>query len=80
MSAKVLCLNIEKEVNQSPFSGVNYLDELTYEKLEKKLNFLFEISYDNYIKEYQNKTDYVMSKTDTIDYFLKFLEKKTTKI
>ena len=38
-----------------------------------KLNLLFELDYKEYIKKLEIKPEYLMQKTNTIDYLLNYL-------
>ena len=72
---KILCFNTEKEI-KLPFAGLNILSEASYEKFEERLNLLLNLSYKDYLKKLDRSHNYLMHNTNTIDYFLEYLEKK----
>ena len=73
---KILCFDIEKKTGKNPFKGFNCLDDDSYEKFEKKIDLLLELDHDEYDRNLNNQTDLLMERTNTIDLFLEFLNKK----
>lgn len=74
-NTKILCYNTEKR-SKLPFVGLNILSETSYEKFEERLNLILNLSYEDYTKKLERNHNYLMHSTNTIDYFLEFLEKK----
>ena len=73
---KILCFDFEKKVGKQPFEGINHLDDISNEKIEKKLDFLLELDHDEYEKNLKNQNNILMEKKNTIELFKKFLYKK----
>ena len=71
-NTKILCFDVEKS-GRHPFSGVNYINTISYKNFETKLNLLLKMKYNNYIRKLNYSLNYVMQKTDTIKSLLKFL-------
>ncbi len=79
-NAKIICFNPEKKEKRNPFSETNYIDELTYEEFEKKLNFYNELGQDDYAQKTNTNIDYIMKKDNTVKNFLDLLDKENTNL
>ena len=74
---KIVCFDPEIKFGKLPFRGINVIKDNSYEKFEEKLNLLFKLNYEEYINKLENKTEYLMQKTNTIDYLLNYLNLKS---
>ena len=79
-NVKIICFNSEKKEKKNPFSETNHIDELTYEKFEKKLNFYNDLGQADYAQKTNTDIDYIMKKDDTVKNFLSLLEKENTNL
>ncbi len=74
---KIVCFDPEIKFGKLPFKGINVIKDNSYEKFEEKLNLLFKLNYEEYINKLENKPEYLMQKTNTIDYLLNYLNLKS---
>ena len=74
---KIVCFDTAITFGKFPFRGINVIKDNSYEKFEEKLNLLFELDYKEYIKKLEIKPEYLMQKTNTIDYLLNYLNLKS---
>ena len=75
--SKILCCGYTRKPKYwDPFSNFNYLDDISYDNLEKKLNLLFETNLDEYYKKLDKKKDYYMQDIDTNNFLKKLIVNK----
>lgn len=76
-NTKILCFYPRNKPGKYPFVGLNILSESSYKKFEERLNLLFDLNYEDYLKKLEKKHDYLMKDINTVEYLLKFLRLKT---
>lgn len=77
---KVVCFDTSMKIGRTPFEGINVIRDNSYEKFEEKLNLLFKLNYKEYLNKLKNKPEYLMQKTQTINYLLNYLNNIDKKI
>ena len=70
---KIVCFDTSMNIGNIPFKGINLIKDNSYEKFEEKLNLLFKLHYKEYLNKLENKPEYLMEKTETINYLLDYL-------
>lgn len=71
--AKILLCDYKKRSKFNyPFSNISFLDNLSYNSLEKRLNLLFDIDLNEYYSQFDKSKNYYMANVDT-NHFLKNL-------
>tara|TARA_Y100000591_G_C21791261_1_gene676682 strand:- start:213 stop:1334 length:1122 start_codon:yes stop_codon:yes gene_type:complete len=74
-NTKILCFSTINKIDKIPFVGLNLLSENSFEKFDERLNLLFSLSYEEYLKKLQSKHNYLMENIDTIEYLREFIKK-----
>ena len=63
-NTKILCFNTEKKLMSLPFEGLNLFEENNFEKFEERINQIFKLDYEEYIKIINKNTNtYYKKKT-----------------
>jgi len=67
---KVLCCDLFESVNinSHPFRGINYIANFNYSKFEKRLNVLFKLNFQSYLKRLQKPKNFYMSDINTAQF------------
>lgn len=71
---KILCFSTENKDDKYPYAGLNLLRENSSEKFDERLNLLFALPYEEYVKKLQPKHNYLMENIDTIEYLREFIK------
>ncbi len=66
---KVLCCEFnEDQKGIHPFDGLNYLGNFSFKEFEQRLNYLFDMNYEEYSSKLKKPPKFYMSDTNTIKY------------
>ena len=55
-------------INSHPFRGINYIANFNYSKFEKRLNVLFKLNFQSYLKRLQKPKNFYMSDINTAQF------------
>lgn len=70
---KILCFDYSN-LDNHPFKNISLCNKNDYQSFDQKLNLLFKINYEDYLKELNYPNNYVIGKMDTINEIKSFLK------
>ena len=74
---KIICCEYRKRENYwDPFSSLNLLTNISYNNLEKRLNLLFKLNFEDYYQQLDNKKDYYMANINTNNFLKNLINNK----